>query len=57
VGAAVTLIFQDVGAAAWVVAAVADDVNEALRIDVTGEAADTVLWEAHVWISETGLGT
>ena len=38
--------------AAWDATAVADDANDALVIQVTGKAGDTVRWSAHIQITE-----
>lgn len=47
--ATVTAVGTDAGAAAWVLAAVADTTNGSLRFNVTGEAAKTIKWGVHVY--------
>lgn len=47
-----TVTAQDAGAAAWDIAATADDTNEALILTVTGAAATTIRWNAMATISE-----
>lgn len=42
----VTLLGADAGAAAWAVAIVADTTNGGLSVQVTGEAAKTIVWTA-----------
>lgn len=39
-----TVIAQDAGAAAWVVAVTADTTNGGVKVDVTGAAATTIRW-------------
>ena len=41
-----TVIAEDAGATAWDVTVDADDTNESLRIQVTGEASHTIKWAA-----------
>lgn len=43
---------NDAGASTWAVAVTADDTNEALKIEVTGEAAKTINWCAVVHLTE-----
>jgi hypothetical protein len=45
-----TVIAADAGASAWAVTVDADDTNESLRIQVTGEASHTIAWAAHALI-------
>jgi hypothetical protein len=47
-------LFADAAAAGWSVAVTADDVNESLRIVVTGEASKIIRWHAAVHTSEVG---
>jgi len=44
----VRTIAEDAGASAWAATAVADDTNEALQIQVTGEASHTINWVGHI---------
>ena len=48
----VTATGADAGAAAWTIAAVADNTNKALGISVTGEAAKTINWVIVVQTAE-----
>jgi hypothetical protein len=48
----VTVIGRDVAAAAWTVAASADNTNDALSIAVTGEAGKTINWVGRVTLVE-----
>jgi len=48
----VTTIAESAGATAWSVTATADDTNEALAIQVTGEAATNIRWVAKVDIAQ-----
>lgn len=45
-----TVVAADAGASAWAVTVDADDTNESLRIQVTGEASHTITWAAHATI-------
>jgi trimeric autotransporter adhesin len=45
-------IAEDAGATSWSATVSADDTSEALQIQVTGEAAHTIRWVAHIHISE-----
>lgn len=48
----VTKVFNDTGAAAWTLAAVADTTNGGLTFNVTGAAATTIRWVANVRTTE-----
>ena len=48
----VTLLGQDAGAAAWAVAAVADNTNKCLQFNVTGAAGVTINWVVTVQTAE-----
>lgn len=50
----VSTVVNDAGAAAWTVAVSADDTNESLKIDVTGEVNKTIHWSAKVELVEVG---
>jgi len=52
VGSVTKTVIADGAAAAWDVTATADDTNEALAIQVTGEAATNIRWVAKVDISQ-----
>lgn len=47
-----TVIAQDAGAAAWVVAVTADTTNGALQVAVTGAAATTIRWNCSLRTTE-----
>jgi hypothetical protein len=51
VGAYLKTVFAE-DTAAWDVIAQADDTNDALAIKVTGEAAKSISWVAHVEVTE-----
>lgn len=53
VASTVTLIGQDAGAAAWVVALTADTATGGLRVTVTGEAGKTIRWTLNLQYAET----
>lgn len=48
VGTPDEIVFEDVGAATWSVAATADDTGDALSVEVTGEAAHNIEWKIRV---------
>jgi len=50
-----TVIANDAGAAAWTVTITADDINEALKIEVTGEASKIIHWVANIRMVEVGV--
>ena len=50
----INVIAQDAAASAWTVATVADDTNDSLQINVTGEANKSIHWIANIQISEAG---
>ena len=52
VGSVTKTVIADGAAAAWDITATADDTNEALAIQVTGEAATNIRWVAKVDISQ-----
>jgi len=52
IGAVVVTPLEDAGASTWDATAVADDTNEELDINVTGEASVTINWSASVWMSQ-----
>jgi len=54
VGSVTKTVIADGAAAAWDVTATADDTNEALAIQVTGEAATNIRWVAKLDISQVG---
>jgi hypothetical protein len=43
------------GAAGWQVAVSADDVNEALQVQVTGDATTTIRWVATVELTKVSF--
>ena len=47
-------IAQDTGAANWDISVTANDTDEALQIEVTGEAFKTIRWVAIVNLAEVG---
>jgi len=47
-----TVLAGDAGSAAWTTVVTADDINEALIITVTGEAAKTINWVANIDLVE-----
>lgn len=47
-----TPLFSDSNASAWSVTVTADDVNEALKVEVTGELNKTIRWLAYIYDSE-----
>jgi len=49
-----TPLFSVAPASTWSVAVSADDTNETLKIDVTGEASKTIGWHAAIYTSEVG---
>lgn len=51
----VTLIAQDSGASAWVVAITADTTNGALCVTVTGESGRTIRWNCSITSSEVAF--
>jgi hypothetical protein len=48
----VTLVGQDAGAAAWVLALTADTTAGGLKLTVTGEAAKTIRWNSYLQVVE-----
>lgn len=46
---------SDAGASGWSSAVTADDTNESLKIEVTGEASHTINWCATVHLTEVGF--
>lgn len=50
----VTLLFNDAGAATWTVTLSADTANGSLKIEVTGEAGETIHWLAEIETLEVG---
>jgi len=49
-----TVIAESAGATAWDVTATADDTNEALAVQVTGEAATNIKWTCKLDIAQVG---
>lgn len=47
-----TVIAQDVGASAWVVAVTADTTNGGIKVEVTGAAATTIRWVCKIETTE-----
>lgn len=47
------LIINDVGASAWLVAILADDINNRIEIQVTGEAGKIIDWSGKITTSRT----
>jgi hypothetical protein len=47
---------QDLGANAWVIAVSADNTNDALNIQVTGEANKNVAWHGVIYMNEIKFG-
>jgi hypothetical protein len=48
VGSVVTMVYQDSGASAWALALSADTTLGGLKVQVTGVAATTIRWVAHI---------
>jgi len=49
-----TVVAGDAGATSWGVTVTADDINEALKIEVTGEVGKTIRWLANIRMVEVG---
>ena len=49
-----TPLFSDAAAATWSIAVTADDTNESLKVNVTGEVSKTIHWLAAVYTAEVG---
>lgn len=47
-----TMVSKDAGAATWDITVTADDTNESLKIEVTGENAKTIRWTVDAHITE-----
>jgi hypothetical protein len=49
--------YSDAGAATWLAEFVADNTQESLRLNVTGEASKNIVWTCHIFAVENGKTT